>query len=67
MQHYVIKLVSDLGFSLGILVSSTNKTDSHNIVRSGVKHHNAKYFTLHINYKLVKPKIFMNYSFDAFK
>jgi hypothetical protein len=35
MQHYVIKLVSDLRqgewFSLGTLISSTNKTDRHDI------------------------------------
>ena len=35
MQHYVIKLVSDLrqvgGFRTGTLVSSTNKTDCHDI------------------------------------
>ena len=39
IQHYVIKFVSDLGlglglglgFSLGTLVSSTNKTDHHDI------------------------------------
>ena len=35
VQHYVIKFVSDLGagrwYSLGTLVSSTNKTDHHNI------------------------------------
>ena len=35
IQHYVIKFVSDLrrvgGFSSGTLVSSTNKTDCHNI------------------------------------
>jgi hypothetical protein len=37
MQHYVIKLVSDLrqvgGFLLGTLVSSTNKTDRNNITK----------------------------------
>jgi hypothetical protein len=32
VQHYVIKVVSDLrGFSPGPPVSSTNKTDSHNV------------------------------------
>jgi hypothetical protein len=35
IEHYVIKLVSDLqhvtGFSPGTLVSSTNKTDHHDI------------------------------------
>jgi len=35
IQHYVIKFVSDLwqvsGFLLKLLVSSTNKTDRHNI------------------------------------
>ena len=35
IQHYVIKFVSDLrqvgGFFLGTLVSSTNKTDHHDI------------------------------------
>jgi hypothetical protein len=31
IQHYMIKLVNDLWFSLGILVSSTNKTDHLNI------------------------------------
>ena len=31
MQHYVIKFVSDLWFSPGTPVSSTNKTDRHNI------------------------------------
>ena len=47
IQHYVIKFVSDLrqisGFSPGIPLSSTNisnKTDHHNIVESGFKHHN---------------------------
>jgi hypothetical protein len=54
MIHYVVKFVSDLrqvhaGFSTGIPVASTNKTDCHditeiwyswNIVESGVKHHN---------------------------
>ena len=44
IQHYVIKFVSDLrqvdGF-LGSPISSTNKTDCHdiNVVESGVKHH----------------------------
>ena len=42
IQHYVIKFVSDLqqvsGF-LQVLVSSTNKTDCHNIIESGFKHH----------------------------
>ena len=45
IQHYVIKFASDLrqvsGFSPGTLVSSTNKTDRHdisrNIVENGVK------------------------------
>jgi hypothetical protein len=44
IQHYLIKFVSDfaagLWFSPGSLVSSTNKTDSHDIVEIGVKHHN---------------------------
>ena len=55
IQHYVIKFVSDLlqvsgflwvfRFPLGTLVSSTNKTDHHDIteiliVLSGIKHHN---------------------------
>ena len=46
IQHYVIKFVSDLrqiiGFFPGIPVSSTNKTDCHDIivVESGVKHYN---------------------------
>ena len=51
MQHYVIKFVSDFLqvsglFSPGTVVSSTNKTDRHDIlvaeifVESGVKHHN---------------------------
>ena len=43
IQHYVIKFVSDLWqiwFSPGTPVSSTNKTGCHNIVESGVKHHN---------------------------
>ena len=31
IQHYVIKFVSDLLFSLGITVSSTSKTDRHDI------------------------------------
>jgi hypothetical protein len=35
IQHYVIKFISDLqqdgGFSLSTLVSSTNKTDCHDI------------------------------------
>ena len=47
IQHYVIKFVSDLrqvcGFSLDTLVSSTNKTDCHNIteilLEVGIKHH----------------------------
>ena len=49
IQHCVIKFVSDLwkvsGFSPGTPVSSTNKTDPHDIteiqctVESGIKHH----------------------------
>ena len=47
INHYMIKLVSDLRqgrwFSPGTLVSSANKTDYHDItdiyVESGVKHH----------------------------
>jgi hypothetical protein len=31
IQHYLIKFVSDLRFSQGTTVSSTNKTDSHDI------------------------------------
>jgi hypothetical protein len=31
IQHYVIKIVSDLRFSPGILVSSTNIIDYHDI------------------------------------
>jgi hypothetical protein len=36
VQHYVVKFISDLGqfgrlFSQGTLVSSTNKTDRHDI------------------------------------
>ena len=31
IQHYVIKLVSDWWFSLGTPVSTTNKTDHHDI------------------------------------
>jgi hypothetical protein len=31
MQHNVIKFVSDLWFSPGTPVSSTNKTEHHNI------------------------------------
>jgi hypothetical protein len=48
MQHYVIKYVSDLWqcrwFSSGMPISSTNKTDCHDIteivlkVESGIKH-----------------------------
>ena len=40
--HYVIKLDSDLRSAGRWLtsVSSTNKTNSHNIVKSGIKHHN---------------------------
>ena len=51
IQHYVIKFVSELlqfdGFYPGTPVSSTNKTDHHNIhvvteilLKVGVKHHN---------------------------
>jgi hypothetical protein len=40
MQHYVIKFVSDLwqvsGFLWILLVSSTNKTDSHDITESEI-------------------------------
>jgi len=47
-QHDVIKFVSDLRqigwFSPGTSISSTNKTDRHdiieNIVKSGIKHYN---------------------------
>ena len=44
IQHYVIKFASDLRqvdrwFSPGIPVSSTNKSDRHDIVESDVKHH----------------------------
>ena len=35
IQHYVIKFVSD--FSLGIPVSSTNKTERHNITEIVLK------------------------------
>ena len=41
MQHYLIKFVSDLrqvgGFFPGTLVSSTNKTDRHNITEMLLK------------------------------
>ena len=41
IQHYVISFVSDLwqvgGFSPGTLVSSTNKTDSHDITEIVLK------------------------------
>ena len=46
IQHYVIKFVTHFvnGFSLGTLVSSTNKTDSHDIIeillKVVLKHHN---------------------------
>ena len=40
IQRYEIEVVNDLRFSPGTLVSSTNKTDSHNIVESGVKYQN---------------------------
>jgi hypothetical protein len=48
IQHYVIKCVSDLrrvdGFSLGTPVSSSNKTDRHDItkllLKVALKHHN---------------------------
>ena len=43
IQHYVIKFVGDLTtgllFSLSTSVFPTNKTDCHNIVESGIKHH----------------------------
>jgi hypothetical protein len=32
--------MADRWFSPGTLVSSTNKTDRHNITESGIKHHN---------------------------
>ena len=49
IQHYVIIFVSDLRqFGSFLLVSSTNKTDRHDITESGVKYHKQK----PTNYKL---------------
>ena len=31
IQHYVIKIVSDMRFSLETLISSTNKADCHDV------------------------------------
>jgi len=43
IQHYVIKFVSDLLQISGFLVSSTNKTDRHDIIeillKVALKHH----------------------------
>ena len=61
--HYVVKSVSDLrqvgGLSPGTPVSSTNKTDCHDIakhiVESNVKHHRPT------NQPLVQPDPSLNY------
>ena len=52
VQHYVIKFVSDLWFSL---VSSTNKTDRHDITEillkvalNAIKHTNKQYIYMYI-------------------
>ena len=49
IQHYVIQFASDLWWLCGFLqlhrFPPPKKTDRHwNIVESGVKHHNPKYF-----------------------
>ena len=61
IHYFVIKLlVVDRWFSLGTPVSSTNKTDHHDIteifLESGVKHYNPSKYYLCLPYRtLIKP------------
>jgi hypothetical protein len=42
IMWYILSMTCERRFSLGTLVSSSNKTDCHDIVESGVKHYNPK-------------------------